>query len=97
MKSIVQTSLIAIGLSVASFSVTAQDLSEQYNACQDRIKTVLGDTTNVSMKSSKTRRGVTTIKLGVVPPEGGRTVMTCVTDPEVEGGVVVTAKNGDQV
>lgn len=45
MKSIVQTSLIAIGLSVASFSVSAQDLSAQYNACQDRIKTVLGDTT----------------------------------------------------
>jgi hypothetical protein len=97
MKSIIQTSLIAIGLSVASFSVTAQDLSEQYNACQDRIKTVLGDTANVSMKSSKTRKGVITIKLGVVPPEGGRTIMTCVADPEVEGGVVVTAKNGDQV
>jgi len=32
-----------------------------------------------------------------VPPEGGRTVMTCVTDSEAEGGVVVSAKNGDQV
>jgi len=49
------------------------------------------------VKSAKTRSGVTTIKLQVVPPQGGRSAMRCVNDANEGSNVTVLDKDGNQL
>ena len=98
MKSLAKLVLIpsALALGLSQFAA-AQDSSEQYQACQSIIKQALGEESIVKVKSAKTRSGVTTIKLQVVPPQGGRSVMRCVNDTNEGSNVTVLDKDGNQL
>lgn len=98
MKSLSKLVLIpsALALGLSQFAA-AQDSSEQYQACQAIIKQALGEESIVKVKSAKTRSGVTTIKLRVVPPQGGRSVMRCVNDANAGSDVTVLDKDGNQL
>lgn len=93
-KLILVPSALAIGLS--NFAA-AQDSSEQYQACQAIVKEALGEESIVRVKSAKTRSGVTTIKLQVVPPQGGRSVMRCINDASEGSEITVLDKDGNQL
>lgn len=86
----------ALAFSLSPFTV-AQDSSAQYLACQAIVKEALGEESIVRVKSAKTRSGVTTIKLQVVPPQGGRSVMRCINDASTGSEVTVLDKDGNQL
>lgn len=99
MKTLFKVTLITGIFSFSLFgkAVLAQDSSDQYNTCQAIVKQALGEESIVKVKSSKTRSGVTTIKLQVVPPTGGRSVMRCISDANTGGEVSVVDKNGNKL
>lgn len=99
MKTLSKVTLITGIISSSLFGKVAfaQDSSDQYNTCQAIVKQAFGEESIVKVKSSKTRAGVTTIKLQVVPPTGGRSVMRCISDTNAGGEVSVLDKDGNKL
>ena len=93
LKTLVGVTLMA----VMSLSSEARNISAQYNVCVSEIKAVYGGDTRVSLKKSKTRKGVTTLKLKVVPPETGVKTLLCTNSVETGDEVVLLGKDGKPI
>ena len=88
--------LLATAISMtASTSVLAADINAQYNLCVAEVKNLYGDDTRVSMKKSKSRKGVTTLKLKVVPSDTGSMTIGCSNQADMPESVVLLNNEGE--
>ena len=76
MKTFFLLSTLSISL-FASHFISAGTKDMLLNDCKDAFKTKYGEGSIVTLKRTKTYKGLTTMTFKVVPEGGGRTKMTC--------------------
>jgi len=88
--------LMGIALTMGALpSVNAADINAQYNLCVTEVKNLYGQETRVSLKKSKTRKGVTTLKLKVVPTESEAISLGCSSQIDLPESVVLLDSEGE--
>ncbi|MDG2461778.1 MAG: hypothetical protein P8M73_12935 [Luminiphilus sp.] len=88
--------LLATAISMMAMpSVIAADINAQYNLCIVEVKNLYGDDTRVSLKKSKSRKGVTTLKLKVVPSDAGSMTVECSSQVDLPEAVVLLNNEGE--
>ena len=74
-----------------------KDINAQYNLCVNEVKAHFGESTRVSLKQSKSRKGTTTLKLKVVPQESGPMTLACASEVATRDVVTLKDRNGKPV
>jgi hypothetical protein len=90
------SALLATGISmIATPSVIAADISAQYSMCVVEVKNLYGKDTRVSLKKSKSRKGITTLKLKVLPSDTGSMIVMCSSQFALPESVVLLNNDGE--
>ena len=88
--------LMGIALTMGAVpAVSAADINAQYNLCVTEVKNLYGQETRVSLKKSKTRKGVTTLKLKVVPTDSEAISLGCSSRIDLPESVVLLDSKGE--
>lgn len=87
---------VAVMAAAVMMNVTGAvaDTSKQYAVCKSELKAMYGAETRVKLYGTKSYRGVTTLKLKVLPAGGSSTTLQCSGDAESDERVVLKDKNG---
>jgi hypothetical protein len=88
--------LMGIALTMGALpTANAADINAQYNLCVTEVKSLYGQETRVSLKKSKTRKGVTTLKLKVVPTDSEAVSLGCSSQIDLPESVVLLDSEGE--
>ena len=97
MKYFLQTLVVFALVGLINPLAQGKDINAQYNLCVSKVKAHFGESTRVSLKQSKSRKGTTTLKLRIVPQESEPMLLACASEVATRGVVVLRDRNGEPV